>query len=228
MRMQRTVLALLLALAACAAHAARPFVTDDARVVDKGGCQVETFIKRQRRFDESVIWALPACNPLGVELTLGGAWLDSAPLGDARTVVLQGKTLLKPLETNGAGFALTLGALRVSPSQARDVTSPYLNAIGSFSFADDRVVLHANLGAIHDKVANMTRGTWGAGAEILLHSPRWYGIVESYGQRGEKPTLHGGLRIWLIPGGLQVDTTIGRQNASPERLFYTIGLRALW
>lgn len=32
-----------LASAVCTAHAARPFVTDDARVVDPGGCHIEIF-----------------------------------------------------------------------------------------------------------------------------------------------------------------------------------------
>lgn len=217
----RLLLAALL-LAACAAHAARPFVTDDARVVDRDGCQIETFVKRQRRIDESEFWFLPACNPWGAELTLGHARLDSTPAGDTRTTVLQVKTLLKPLATNGAGFALALGML------ASTANSPYFNAIGSFSFADDRVVLHANLGGIRDNVARLSRGTWGAGAEVLLLAPRLYGILESYGQRGEKPTAHAGLRIWIVPNQVQVDTTVGLQQASPERRFATVGLRILW
>lgn len=220
----RLPLAALLCLLAAApvAQAARPFVTDDARVVDRDGCQIETFVKRQQRFDESEFWFLPACNPWGAELTAGHSRVDSTPSGDTRTTVLQGKMLLKPLQTNGAGFAFTLGAFLNAK------TSPYINGIGSFSFADDRVVLHANVGAVRDNVARISRGTWGMGAEILLMAPRLYGILESYGQRGEKPTLHTGLRIWLVPNRVQVDTTVGLQNASPERRFATLGLRVLW
>jgi hypothetical protein len=216
--------AVLIAFAAAvpAAQAARPFVTDDARVVDKDGCQVETFVKRQRRFDESEFWFLPACNPWGAELTAGYIRQDSTLSGDSHKMVLQAKTLLKPLTTNGAGFALTLGML------AGTKNSPYLNAIGSFSLADDRVVLHGNLGAIRDNEAGMSRGTWGVGAEVLLAAPRFYGILESYGQRAEKPTLHTGLRIWIVPNRVQVDTTVGLQQSSPERRFGTVGLRVLW
>lgn len=217
----RTLIAALV-LAAPAAQAARPFVTDDARIVDRDGCQVETFVKRQRRFDENEFWFLPACNPWGAELTVGHIRFDSTPAGDTRTTVLQAKTLLKPLVTNGSGFALTLGML------ASTANSPYFNAIGSFSFADDRIVLHTNLGGIRDNVANTSRGTWGAGAEVLLVSPRLYGILESYGQRGEKPTLHTGLRIWIVPNRVQVDTTVGLQNSAPERRFGTVGLRIFW
>jgi hypothetical protein len=216
------LLLVALLLAASGAHAARPFVTDDARIVDKDGCQVETYVKRQRRFDESEFWFLPACNPWDAELTAGHIRVDSTPNGDTRTTLLQAKMLLKPLATNGSGFALTLGALQGS------TTSPYFNTIGSFSFADDRVVLHANLGGVRDNVARLSRGTWGTGAEVLLAAPRLYGILESYGQRGEKPTLHTGLRIWIVPNRVQVDTTVGRQQASPERRFGSVGLRILW
>ena len=216
----RALLGILL-LAASAAHAARPFVTDDARIVDKDGCQVETFVKRQRRYDENEFWFLPACNPWGAELTLGHIRVDGI-LGDTRTTVLQAKTLLIPLTTNGTGVALTLGAFYGS------TTNPYLNAIGSFSFADDRVVVHTNLGALRDNVASTTRGTWGVGAEVLLMGPRLYGIVETYGQRGDKPTAHTGLRIWIVPNRVQLDTTVGVRRSTLEHRFGTVGLRVLW
>jgi len=213
-----------------AAHAARPFVTDDARIVDPQGCQLETYTKRQHEFREREFWVLPACNLFGrLEFTLGGSWIDSCLSGDSRALVVQGKTLLKPLETNGMGLAFTLGVAHVSPLQSQNVTNPYVNGIASFSFADDRVVLHANAGAIRDRQLDLTRGTWGIGAEILLYAPRLYAILETYGQRLEKPTRHGGLRIWLVPNRLQVDATVGRQDASPaDRRFGTIGLRVLW
>ena len=219
-----------IAFSALPAHGARPFVTDDARVVDPQGCQVETFYKRQREFHEHEYWVLPACNPWGrVELTLGGNWIDSTQPGDSHTLIAQAKTLVVPLETNGAGFAFTLGVAQVSPVQSARAVNPYLNGIGSFSFLDDRVVLHANLGAVRDNQVHLTRGTWGLGAEILLVAPRLYAILETYGQRLDKPTLHGGLRFWIVPNRVQIDSTIGSQHATPfDRRFGTVGLRLLW
>ncbi len=218
-----------LLLFAHAAHGARPFVTDDARVVDEGGCQVETFIKRQRKLDEREFWFLPACNPFGrVEVTVGRYWVDGNVPGDSQVNILQAKTLLKALATNGSGYAITVGAGRVMPSQAAHTLNPFVNAIGSFSFADDRVVLHTNVGAVHDRQAAMVRGTWGIGAEIALHS-RLYGIVETYGQRADKPTRHIGLRLWVVPNRVQVDGTMGVQNSGPpERDFRSLGLRVLF
>jgi len=211
------------------AHAARPFVTDDARIVDPGGYQIESYIKRQRGFSESEFWFLPAHNPGGiVELTLGGFRVDSEPFGDSRAILAQAKTLLRPLETNGAGYALTVGMMRLSRAAPGSVEgNPYINGIGSFSFADDLVVMHTNLGARRDAGASMTRGTWGIGAEIRLQE-RLFGIVETYGERGEKPTKHFGLRIWIVPSRVQVDSTLGFEHTNPERRFYTVGLRLLW
>jgi len=226
---------LLLALAASPPlEAARPFVTDDARIVDPDGHQVETFHKRQRAFREGEYWILPAINPgerLGggkMEFTLGRYRVDSTAPGDNQATIAQVKSLLKPLETNGHGFAFTLGAARVSPFQQAHAWNPYVNGITSVSFADDRFILHANLGGVRDRPANRSRATWGTGAEIMLVEPRLIGIVETYGQSGEKPTLHAGLRIWVIPNRWQVDTTVGRQTSATERRFYTVGMRFLF
>ena len=226
--MRFALIALL--LAAPAAQAARPFVTDDARVVDPGGCQIETFYKRQREFRERELWLLPACNPWGtVELSLGAVYVDSTQPGDSRAVLAQGKVLLKALESGGSGYALTLGVGRVQPFQAQPATNPYFNGIGSFSLFGDRIVVHSNLGAVRDRQSDLTRGTWGLGAELLLLAPRVYGILEQYGQRKDKPTLHTGLRIWIVPNRMQFDATVGQQHAAPlDRRFSTIGLRLLW
>jgi len=211
-----------LLLASASAHAARPFVTDDARIVDEGGCQIESFLKRQARFDETEFWFLPACNPWGAELTAGHIHVNSSQDVARSSTQLQVKALLKPLVTDGAGFAISAGVF------AGRENNPYVNGIGSFSFADDRFVIHANLGAIRDNGTSRTHGTWGIGAEVLLAAPRWFGIVESYGATNEKPTLHAGLRVWLVPNRLQVDTTVGMQHNSPERRFGSVGLRILW
>jgi hypothetical protein len=212
-----------LAISGHCAHAARPFITDDARVVDRGGCQIETFYKEQRKYSGSEFWFMPACNPFGLELTVGGNRIE-----DEKSLVLQGKTLIKPLETNGSGFALTLGTFYSNPQAGSNFWSPYLNGIGSFSFLDDRAVVHANLGAIRDRDINRDRATWGIGLEALLVAPRLYGILESFGQSYDKPTLHGGLRYWIVPNRFQVDSTVGNQNGDPPQRFYTVGLRFLF
>ena len=134
-------------LVAVPAYAARPFVTDDARIVEH--CQVETFYKEQRNYSGSEFWFLPACNAFGFEITIGGNRIE----GD-HNEILQTKFLLKPLEPNGIGYAVSLGWFG---------GDPYFNAITSKSFLDDRLVVHANLGSFRD-----AGGVWGLGLEALL------------------------------------------------------------
>jgi hypothetical protein len=202
-------LALAFSFFAPAAQAARPFFTDDARVVDPDHCQIESFYKDQRTYAGSEFWFLPACNP-GVEITVGANRIESEGNG-----IVQAKFLLRELRPNGLGLAASLGSFS---GQA------YGNAIASFSFLDDRAVVHANLGRFADD-----GHTWGVGLEALLAAPRVYGILETFGQRGESPTLHYGIRFWVIPGRFQVDATRGDQRGGdPDRRFYTLGLRFIF
>jgi hypothetical protein len=194
------------------ASAARPFITDDARVVDEGHCQLESFAKRQSAYAGSEFWFLPACNPFGAELTLGRNRIE-----DQYNTIVQAKFLLKELRPNHAGYAASAGSFG---------GDPYFNGIASRSFFDDRAVVHANLGAIRNRHAD--RGTWGVGFEALLAAPRWYGILESFGQRGDKPTAHFGLRFWVIPNRFQIDATHGHQSADPEKRFNSVGIRLIF
>ena len=130
-----------------------------------------------------------------------------------RNKILQAKFLLKPLETNGVGYALSIGSFG---------GEPYFNAIGSKSFLNDRFVVHANLGDFRD-----SGGTWGLGIEARA-SPRVYGIFETFGQHRETPTYHYGIRFWVIPNRFQIDTTRGDQTGAGNRQFYTVGLRILF
>lgn len=212
----RSAVAVLLASAVPTALAARPFITDDARVVEEGHCQLESFAKRQSAYAGSELWFLPACSPSflppGAEVTLGRNRIE----GEHNTIV-QAKFLLKELKPNHAGYAASAGSFG---------GDPYFNAIASRSLLDDRVVVHANLGAIRNSDAD--RGTWGVGLEALLAAPRWYGILESFGQRGDKPTAHVGLRFWVIPNRFQIDATYGHRSADPEKRFTSVGIRLIF
>jgi hypothetical protein len=200
---------------AAPAHAARPFFTDDARVVDKGHCQLESFYKEQRAYSGSEFWFIPACNPAfaplesGLEVTVGRNRIE-----DERNTIVQAKMLFKELQTNGTGIAGSIGSFG---------GDAYLNGIASFSLLDDRAVVHTNLGTI-----SRTGPTWGFGLEALLAAPRVYGIAEVFGQRSQTPTLHYGLRFWVLPNRFQIDATRGQQSADPAQRFLSLGIRLLF
>jgi hypothetical protein len=243
--------ATILALAGPAAHAARPFNTDDARVVDPDGWQIESYVKMQRGQKQNEFWLLPARNFGGAldrfEFTLGGNIVDPDTGGNSNLVVAQVKTLLKPLETNGVGFAVSVGISRAKPGSPGEVVAtpfdittvdggtststhydPYVNGISSVSVLDDAAVFHFNAGATRNTSSNETIGNWGAGAEIRV-TDRVFGIAETYGLTEGKPAYQAGIRLWAIPARWQIDGTYGWQHASPANLrWISIGVRILW
>jgi len=208
-------------LAVNAAHAARPMITDDARIVDAKACQLESWV--QKNSDSTETWALPACNFTGnLELTLGGAMTREEGRTQTTDVVMQGKTLFKTIEPNGWGIGLAAGTVRHSLVDTRDW---YAYVPTSLSFRNDAVVVHTNVGWLRARGRN--RLTWGLGTEARLGERTWL-IAETFGQNQGKPFHQLGLRHWLVPDRVQLDATYGNRNGggNGERWF-SIGLRLL-
>ncbi|HYF59894.1 MAG TPA: hypothetical protein VEA81_13160 [Burkholderiaceae bacterium] len=230
----RTGVPLLLLAAALAlpgaARAARPMVTDDARIVDAKACQVETWL---RRLDAggTEYWALPGCNPFGpFELTLGGATLPAFADGP-RDRAFQGqvKTLFRALEPDSWGIGLAVGTLNLFPGdRGRSTRDPYVYVPVSIATLGERVVWHLNAGATHGSgEARRLRGTWGVGVEGAV-VPRLLLVGETYGVHDERPLWQFGVRVWLVPGRVQVDATVGDQTGSAGiGRWATLGLRLL-
>lgn len=214
----------LLCLLMPCAQAARPMITDDARITDAKSCQLESWIRNTPHSTE--YWALPACNFTGnLELTAGGARTHAEADTYLSDFVLQGKTVLKALEPDGWGVGLTAGT--VSHRHVRNAGRDwYATVPASFSFQDDRVVLHTNLGWLREQ-ANRTQLTWGMGTEIALDQNSWL-IAETFGQDQGKPNYQLGLRRWLLPGRVQVDATYGKRlGGNTDERWFSIGLRVL-
>lgn len=221
-----TLLALALGLFLCASvQAARPLNTDDARIVDAKACQVESWVRRNQSSTE--YWALPGCNFTGnLELTAGGARTNDATDTPLSRTVLQGKTIFKPLEKNGWGLGLAAGTVR----RVQGVTTNrdlYAYVPTSLSFADDRLIVHTNVGWLRDQANRRDLATWGVGLERELTPTTWL-IAETFGQSSEKPQFQMGLRQWIVPGHVQIDATYGnRAGGGATERWFSIGLRLL-
>jgi hypothetical protein len=231
----RTRLPILLgALALCVAHdphahAARPFVVDDARVTDPGACQVETWLKRNPGSHE--VWALPACNVAGIEVTAGGGVQSTNAAGqsDQRDYQFQGKTLFRPLTTNDWGWGVAAGVVRHADIALREnlLANRYFYIPVSKSFADDRFVLLTNLGVVDNRDEKRRGLLWGAGGEYYL-TERTVLLGEVYGATGFDRFSQAGVRYWIIPDHLQVDSTYGFQWNGPHRTeWFTVGFRII-
>lgn len=223
-----TVPALVLLLLGPPAWAARPFVTDDARLTTGGSCQLETWTRSYEGSRE--FWALPACNPTGnLEFTLGGGQAMDYDAGVATSdQVFQLKTLLRPLTTNGWGAGLAVGRvlhpeIHPGPNQLGN-TYAYLPL--SLSLHDDRLIVHTNLGWLRDRATNRDLMTWGLGGEFYPVTPRLALIAETFGDDKNPPWWQAGLRWSLIPNLLQIDATHGQQaGGRSENRWLSFGLR---
>ena len=216
-------------LYAANAEAARPMYTDDARIVDPGSCQVESWIRDNR--DSTEYWALPACNPLGLlELTYGGAGTrfdgESTVFTDN---ILQAKSIFKPLEANGWGWGVALGTDRHLHRDAANgwPGDVYAYIPASFSFNDDAQVLHLNAGFVNRRDIDKYVGTWGIGAEIQVREELYF-IPEVYGNDRGRPFVQVGMRYWIVKDRVQMDATVGnRLDSNTEERWFSLGLRVL-
>jgi hypothetical protein len=80
---------------------------------------------------------------------------------------------------------------------------------------------------IHNRLPNTDRDTWGVGIEVPL-SERWTAASETFGQQGDTPTKHAGIRYTVVPKHVQIDATLGEQSAEPAKRFYSFGLRLIF
>lgn len=224
----RIALAVLaFATALPSAQAARPLVTDDARIVDPKSCQLESWLRFNR--DGTERWALPGCNFTGnFELTFGGS---VQPVGDSTAVTdiqLQGKTVLRPVQPNDYGIALAFGVIEQPKAEHR--TSPgtvYAYLPVTASLRDDRLLLHTNIGVTRDRTEGQTRMTWGIAGENVL-TDRVALIAEMFGENKGSPWYQLGLRVWIVPQRVQLDATYGsRFGEQGAARFVSVGLRLL-
>ncbi len=220
----------VLGLLATSPFAARPMITDDARIVDPQACQVEAW-QRFNREGGNRAWAVPACNPTGnLELSAGGGWgpADAAP-GERQLAggLFQAKTLFRPLAPDNWGIGLAVGRSQERPGQQARVSSNYFYVPMSRAWRGDDIVLHLNLGLRDDRGEHRTFTTWGLGSEIRL-APQLQLIAEAFGESRSGTQVHGGLRWWVIPERLQIDaTTGGRVQPGVPGRWVTLGVRLL-
>jgi len=211
-------------------QAARPMITDDARIVDPKSCQLESWVQSYRAH-RTDLWALPGCNPFGwFELTLGGAYEWGTGDASEKRMLAQFKTLFRTLEPNGWAWGMSIGTLDTwySPKRA-SLFEPYVNIPISVSLADDRVVVHLNVGAVHTRgQSGAWDATWGIGTEVVLNE-RTYLIAETFGRQGEGSAGQFGIRYWVVPDRVQIDTTLGSRFESPVSAYrwISVGLRLL-
>lgn len=224
--MKKVVIFFLLSLSITPAWAARPFVTDDARLTTAGSCQLESWLRIYP--DSREIWALPACNPGGnLEFTAGGGRARNTGEEVTRDYVFQAKTLFRTLEANDWGWGMAVGTVRhpeINPGPNL-LGNTYAYIPVSASFRDDAIVMHGNLGWLRDRASHQDNVTWGLGGEFQLAS-RLTAIAETFGDHRSRPYWQAGGRYSVIPDRVQIDATVGQQLDDPHSgRWLSFGLR---
>lgn len=220
-----TLACVALAAAALPALAARPMVTDDARIVDPKSCQLESWWRRNRG-GGTELWLQPGCNPTGnLELTLGGAWARADGSTSNTDRVLQAKTLWRSLEGDSTwAWGTALGAVERPQAGGTDI---YGYVPLTVSLYEGRLFVHANLGLRRDDALRRNMTTSGLGLEAQV-SPRTWIVGETFVQDRGRPLYQVGVRYWVVPERVQVDTTFGdRLGAGGQERWISIGLRLL-
>lgn len=200
-------------------HAARPFNTDDARVVERGHCQMEAWVEMHAQ-GNSELWALPSCNLLwDMEITMGGM------IGlQSNSVQFQVKKLFVSADENDWGIGVAIGNIHNYLLGANNANEVYVYIPATLLFLDSKLALHFNLGY---NLQNFMSGiyTIGAGVEIELLSSL-YAIGEVYYSRFSPVMYQAGLRTWLVKDVLQLDFTYGNSMQGGFD-FVSFGLRIL-
>jgi hypothetical protein len=225
MRIQGVLLALLIT-ASGQSWAARPFVTDDARLTNADSCQLESWSRTYKNNHE--FWVLPACNLTGnFEITAGTGSATHSGQATTQDFIVQGKTLFRELTPNGWGWGLAVGKVNhpdIAPGPNL-LGNTYAYIPFSVSTHDDKVIFHTNVGWLKDKATQENRATWGLGAEMQAMS-RVLLIAESFGDNKNKPYWQVDARYAVVPNLFQIDTTVGRQfNGALETRWISFGLR---
>ena len=221
----RLIAMLFVGLMASSAQAARPMLTDDARIVDQNACQIESWGRQDRAGHE--FWALPACQFIeNVELTAGlGQGQGSGRQGQA--YLLQGKTLFQPLSAERTGVGLVVGYTQPL-GNAGGTGDSYVYLPISRLYWGERWAAHLNVGGIRHAEADQKRLTWGMGHEIQFSDTN-YLIAEVFGESRGVSSWQAGWRHWLISDRLQLDATVGSVFGQLQsQRWFTLGLRILF
>ena len=207
-------------------HAARPMLTDDARIVDPKSCQLESWVRDSKHLTE--FWALPACNVTeNVELTIGGSVEGERGHTSYANEVYQIKSIIRPIAVNQTGYGITLGNVR-DPKRSMDraIQDWYANIPMSYPYSD-RLVIHGNLGVTHLTDEHRERMNWGLSTEYNVNE-RIDLISEVFNQSSSYNYFQFGFRYWLLQNRLQLDTTyMNSFNHPGEDQSFSIGLRVL-
>lgn len=222
----RRWLAPLLPLVAGTALAGEPLVTDDASILSRGVCQVESW-HRWSTGGGHEGWLAPACAVNDrVELGVGFARYRDPDLGGHTLLAVQAKTLLYRDPDDRWSAGAVAGALRDGGRELRRYGSNDAYALGlvSFNAMDEALRVHLNAGVVYSHAA-FTTGAWGSAVEFDFREG-WTMMGEVYRDGPGRPSYQLGLRYLLVTDRVELFISGGdRIGGDPGGWFAKFGVR---
>ena len=221
--------AVLVPLLACdAVQAARPLVTEDAGVLDRGDCEFEGVGSRlsvDGRTARSGLLQV-ACG-IGIQTQLSGAFATTRiEDGHSTQAAAGGKTSLRDLTDEQVGVALAYTFIGTRPSGMGwryDYTA--LLGVVTVPMRKDLLV-HLNLGASRSRIDEETNAIWAVAAEFLqVAHPGLDLVVETFGNQRDPLWLNAGVRYAVVPERFTVNASFGVQGGSGQAKLATIGFK---
>lgn len=214
--------------AAWPALAVRPFITEDAGVLESGKCEFEASFGRSKQrgaVRQSRWWLQPVCGLGGrTQLALGTGAESGGGLRTSGITALA-KTWLTTPSDQGLNLALAYGASTAkAPGQGWRHDSKLVNLVGTWKLGS--ATLGANLGWLRDVPAKRTSTTWSLGIEHPIGEGLDVGF-DVFGDDREAPAGNLGLR-WTVHEGLWLDAAYARQFNAARAQALNVGLRLGW
>ena len=219
----RSAFALLITLAAGAAHAGRPLQAEDAPVMDPGACELE---------GAQAHWHAQGHGVRQRYLQLGcgvGAGTELAlQTLQPRELALNGKTQFAstPWRDGDAQLSLAYSVnLRHGDERWRRSGAAAI-LVASAPLTRDWVA-HANLGHQRDEALRRRSTTWALAAEHngLGDGGRWQPMAEVFGDDHGHRWANAALRVAWVPGRVFIDGSLGRELGGAHARLATVGFR---
>lgn len=214
--------------AALPALAARPFVTEDAGVLERGQCEFEASFGqiKQRGAGKQRRWLLqPVCG-LGwrSQLAIG----TGAQSGDGlriQSLSVLGKTWLLPPSDTGPNLALSYagGMSKISGDRWRH-DAKLVNLAATQRLGASTVGL--NVGWLRDVIGRQSSTVWALGWEHPVADGLDIG-VDLFGDDREAASGNLGVR-WTVSDGVWLDAAYARQFNAARAQSLNLGLRLGW
>ncbi len=219
------------------AHAARPFVTDDARVVGEHALQLETWGRFDRQSAQH--WLLFGFGAIDrLEVSLGGLYGAEWDNGVARAAyslpIVQAKLLLYETHTNRwPGISVVAGT--GVPFGTEGVAPPGWGGFTYFCLTQalldrERLLIHANLGFAGTGGARIPfQPMWGLGVQLRLVA-ELHAIGEIFSGDPYSHGIDGATQFgarYVFSNHVQLDATYGTGlwGTPPLEPWASIGLR---